>query len=407
MSPNDALQDTKRTVLSTITPSTNHHDLPDAFVTSLNHFDSLSTRDKLPKLPTFTTMQISNTMSFTNHNIPVFRKASDDEGDDEDMDGVSVSMACIHPLHRMQMQRQQSTDTVMTNMSMKSMKSVNHSTTTKAVAMEVDLDHIKKEIKLEPVLKIFATAAIFFAMLYNIMNAIEYFLLFYNNEYFSLHNKLQLNICYGWSVLLTPMFFNRLCIYLYLIFRIHFAFNSSIYAISAVFICGITSAVIAVFIVCYAFFNIYITLIASKCSIASINIALMPARFFDFAIAISLTLIFVWKLQKLVTRCNGNSAANTNMFIEKVKFLINKLLLLLTVSVCGSAGSYALFVVNTYHEQLAYSNEYFTLQSILRFDIVLNTICLMFSLSAFQVLYEYFCCPFRLLCAAKRYAKCC
>ena len=193
-----------------------------------------------------------------------------------------------------------------------------------------------------------------FAVLYCYMNAIELFLI-YNNEYIA--DKILFNICYIWSILLTPMFFNRLCIYLYLIFRIYFVFNSSIYGVSSIFICYITIIVIIIFILCYTFFNIYITLIATKCSISNINIALLPSRLFDFIISIILISIFIYKLQRLVSRCDDkikNISENTqrNQFIQKVKYLINKLLILLIVSFFGSFGSYLFFMIYQYHQKM-------------------------------------------------------
>merc|ERR1712154_53465 len=112
----------------------------------------------------------------------------------------------------------------------------------------------KKEIKLEPYLKIFGTVSILLAVLYCFINAIELFLI-YNTNYFHIFN-----VCYIWIITLTPMFFNRLCIYLYLIFRIYGVFkNSSIYGVSKCFICIITTMVVTIFVSTYTFFIIYIT----------------------------------------------------------------------------------------------------------------------------------------------------
>ena len=250
-----------------------------------------------------------------------------------------------------------------------------------------------KPIKLEPCLQIFGTGSIFFAALYCYLNTVELFLI-YNNKYFA--NKI-LNMCYIWSINVTPMFFNRLCIYLYLIFRIYFVFNSSIYGVSTLFIGITTCIIIIIFILCYTFFNIYITLIATKCTITNINIALMPSRYFDFIISILLISIFIFKLNKLVKRCDDKINHKTNQFIQRVKYLINKLLILLIVSISGSFASYFLFIFyqETNHNK---DHNYFALQSILRFDIIINTICLILSLTAFDTLYKYFCFPFRIIC---------
>lgn len=229
-------------------------------------------------------------------------------------------------------------------------------------------NRVRKRADIHNIAKILSAFCIFFAIIF--LCLLLMIVIFAVNGHQT--KCIYISLCY------EIVFIQRLCLYLYYLFRAYLTMKDSIFATNEHKL-GCTSILVCILWICGGIFYILYMSVLNTCNAFSIMIGIIPAAIFESMTSIGCLLFFLWKLQQLL-----KTSTHPQIIVE-LQYILSKITILATVTVITSFIIFSIF-------------PFTFVQGLWAIDSVINVLCLVLSFKFYDTQYKSFCTLCRRCC---------